>query len=148
MLILWRLQLVWRQHSKKRQISPSDYWSNRTGPCSAAPQSAQSSYHYKNLLQIGGTWGIVLMLKSLQKQLQRKHKQRYLKIDTLLRRLMFLDSHFNASSTNRNQCAGVIFGTPGTAYLHYSLAVSPNVYAVFPPHSSVCVYLSSNDYLF
>ena len=35
---------------KKRQISPSDYWSNWTGPCSAAPLSVQSSYRYKNVL--------------------------------------------------------------------------------------------------
>ena len=53
MLILWRLQLVWRLHSKKRQISPSDYWSNRTGSCSAAPPSVQSGYCYENILQIG-----------------------------------------------------------------------------------------------
>ena len=46
--ILWRLQLVWRQYGKKRQLSPS----NCTGPCSAAPQSVQSSYHYENILQI------------------------------------------------------------------------------------------------
>ena len=32
---------------------------------------------------------------------------------------------------------GVIFGTPGAVYLRYSLAVSPNVYAVFPPSLSV-----------
>ena len=29
------------------------------------------------------------------------------------------------------------FGTPGTAYLRYSLTVSSNVYAVFPPRLSV-----------
>ena len=57
MLIWWRLQLVWRQHGKKRQISPSDYWSNRTGPCSAAPLSVQSSYHYENILRIGEVLG-------------------------------------------------------------------------------------------
>ena len=121
MLILWWLQLVWRQHSKKWQISPSDYWSNRTVPCSAAPLSVQSSYRYENVLWIGGVWGIVSMLKSLQKQLQRRHKQLCLKIDTLLRRLMFPDGHFNASSANRRQCASIIFGTPGTVYLCYSL---------------------------
>ena len=50
MLILWRLQ-----NSKKRQISSSDYWSNRTGPCSAAPLSIQSSYCYKNTIaNLGG----------------------------------------------------------------------------------------------
>ena len=57
MLIWWRPQLVWRQHSKKRQISPSDYWSNRTGPCSAAPLSVQSSYRYENMLWIGEVLG-------------------------------------------------------------------------------------------
>ena len=39
--------------------------------------------------KLGRSWGIVLMLKSLQKQLQRRHKQQCLKIDTLLRKLMF-----------------------------------------------------------
>ena len=57
MLILWRLTLVLRQHSKKRQISPSDYWSNQTGPCSSAPLSVQSSYRYENILQIVGLLG-------------------------------------------------------------------------------------------
>ena len=47
----------WRQYNKKRQISPSDYWSNRTGPCSAAPLSVQSSYRYQNILQIGQVLG-------------------------------------------------------------------------------------------
>ena len=50
-----------------------------------------------------------------------------------------------ASSANGKQRAGVIFGTPGTAYLRYSLAVSPIVYAVFPPRLSVRIYLSSDD---
>ena len=50
--IMWRLQLAWRQHSKKRQISLSDYCSNRTGSCSAAPLSVQNSYPYKNILRI------------------------------------------------------------------------------------------------
>ena len=77
------------------------------------------------------------MLKSLQKELQRRHKQWCLKIDTLLQRLMFFGRPFNASSANRKQCVGVIIGTPGTTYLRYSLAVSPNVYAVFPPRLSV-----------
>ena len=36
-----------------------------------------------------GSWGIVSMLKSLQKQLQRRHRQRCLEIDTLIRLLMF-----------------------------------------------------------
>ena len=43
---------VWRQHSKKRKISPSGYWSDWTGSCSAAPLSVQSSYHYESILWI------------------------------------------------------------------------------------------------
>ena len=121
------------------------YRSNRTGPCSAAPLSVQSSYRYQNILRIGRSWGIVSMLKSLQKQLQRRHKQQCLKIHTLFRILMFFGRPFIASSANRKQCAGVIFGTPGTTYLSYSLVVSPNVYAVFPPRLSVRIYLSSDD---
>ena len=98
----------------------------------------------KCIMNWGGC-GIISMLKSLQIQLQRRHKQQCLKIDTLLWRLMFPDGHFNASSANRRQYAGAIFGTPGTAYLCYSFAVSPNVYAVFPPHLSIQVYLSSDN---
>ena len=33
------------------------YRSNRTGPCSAAPLSVQSSYRYQNILQIGEVLG-------------------------------------------------------------------------------------------
>ena len=33
------------------------YRSNRTGPCSAAPLSVQSSYRYQNILQIGEALG-------------------------------------------------------------------------------------------
>jgi len=57
MLILWRRQLVWRQYGKKRQVLPSDYWSNWTGSCSAAPLSVQSSYRYENILQNGEVLG-------------------------------------------------------------------------------------------
>ena len=57
MLILWRLRLLWKQHSKKRHISPSDYWSNQTDSCSAAPLSVQSSYRYVNILRIRGVLG-------------------------------------------------------------------------------------------
>ena len=39
--------------------------------------------------KLEGSWGIVLMLKSLQKQLQRRHRQWCLKMSTLIRRLMF-----------------------------------------------------------
>ena len=35
------------------------------------------------------------------------------------------------------QRAGIIFGMPGIAYLCYSTAVSPIVYAFFPSHLSI-----------
>ena len=62
---------------------------DRTGPCSATPLSVQSSYRYQKR-----SWGIVSMLKSLQKQLQRRHKQQCLKIHTLFRILMFFGRPF------------------------------------------------------
>ena len=71
------------------------------------------------------------MLKSLQKQLQRRHRQWCLEIDTLFQLLMFSDGRFIASSVKRKQCVGTIFGTPGTTYLHYNLVVSSSVYSVF-----------------
>ena len=36
----------------------------------------------------------------------------------------FLDGHFIASSINRKQCVGIIFGAPSAVYLRYSLEVS------------------------
>ena len=39
------------------KLWPSDYWLNRTGPCSAVPLSVQSSYCYENILQIGKALG-------------------------------------------------------------------------------------------
>ena len=50
----------------------------------------------------------------------------YLKID------VFRMAVYTLLVPTGKQSVGVIFGTPGTAYLRYSLAVSPNVYAVFP----------------
>ena len=77
---MWRLQLVWKQHSKKRQISLSDYWSDDSGPCSAVSLSAQSSYHDKNWLQTGGVLGYHINAK-ISPKLQRRHRQWCLKID-------------------------------------------------------------------
>ena len=72
------------------------------------------------------------MLKSFQKQLQGRHRQRYLETDTFIRGLIFFeDGHFIGSSMNRKQCAGVVFGALGTAYLHYSQMVSLSVYTIF-----------------
>ena len=78
--------------------------------------SKQLSTATKIYCKLERSWGIISMLKSLQKQLQRRHKQRCLKIDTLLRSMMFSDGRFDASGANSKQYAGVIFGTPGTAY--------------------------------
>ena len=49
------------------------------------------------------------------------------------------------SSINRKQCTSVIFGTPGTAYLCYSLAVPLSIYKVFSSCWSVQLYMSSDD---
>ena len=88
MLILWRLQLVWRQHSKKWQISLSNYWSNRTGSCSAVPLSVQSSYRYENILRIREVLGHRIDTKVSPKVASEKaqttaseNRYTYLKID-------------------------------------------------------------------
>ena len=47
---------------------------------------------------------------------------------------MFFGRHFNVYSANGRQCAGVIFGTPGTAYLRYSLAVYRRIFTQFSLH--------------
>ena len=69
-----RLQLAWRQHSKKWEILPADYWLNRISPCSAAPLRCSKQLPLKNILQIGGgrgaSWGILSILKSLQQKPQ------------------------------------------------------------------------------
>ena len=120
----------------------------RTGPSPRAGDEASSLL--RNIANLGESWGIVSMLKALQKQLQRSHQQQCLKIDTLLRRFMFFGrGHFIASTANRKQRAGVILvHHAGTTCLRYSLAVPLNVYAVFPPPCqalSVRIYLSSDD---
>ena len=45
--------------------------------------------------ELGRSWGIVLMLKSFQKRLQRRRKQPCLKIHTLFRRLMYFGRPFH-----------------------------------------------------
>ena len=52
------------------------------------PQVLKAATATKTDCELEGSWGIVSMLKSLQKQLQRRHRQRCLKIDTLIRLLM------------------------------------------------------------
>ena len=130
--MLWELQLIWRQYSKKRQLSPSDYWSNQTGPWSAAPLSVQSSYRYEDILRIGEVMGHRIDAKISPKAASEKaqttvSENRY----TSPRIDVFGWPFLMLFSANKKQWVCVIFGTPGTWYLCYSLAVSPNVYAVF-----------------
>ena len=63
----------------------------------------QSSYCNIADCKLEGSWRIVLIPKSVLKQLQRRHRQQCLKIDT---KDCFVESHF---SVNRKQCAGIIF---------------------------------------
>ena len=53
------------------------------------PPSAGAASPVTIYCKLGRSCGIISMLKSLQKHLQRRHKQLCLKIDTLLRRLMY-----------------------------------------------------------
>ena len=62
------------------------------------------------------------------------------------RTLLPVDARIGKTTVNREQCVGVIFCTPGTVYLHYSLAVSQSVYAVFSLCLNVQLYLSSGDH--
>ena len=55
-------------------------------PCSRVLKAATTM---KTDCQFEGSWGIISMLKSFQKQLQRRHRQQCLKTDTLIRLLMF-----------------------------------------------------------
>ena len=128
MLILWRLQLVWRQYGKKRQIYHPIGDRIGLAHVQLRPWVSQSSYHYENILQIGEILGhridAIISPKAASEKVWTTvsgNRYTYPKID------VFSDGHFNAYSDNGRQCVGIIFGTPGTACLRYSLAVSPNV---------------------
>ena len=129
----------------QQEMSPSDI--DRIGlvHVQLRPWVFKAATATKIYCELGRSWGIVSMLKSLQKQLQRRHNNSVWKYIHFSEYWCFSDGHFIASSANRKQCAGVIFGTPGTTYFSYSLVVSPSVYAVFPPRLSVRIYLSSDD---
>ena len=119
---------------------------DRTGPCSATPLSVQSSYRYQNILRIGEVFWQRIDAKISPKAASEKAQTTVSENTYTFPNIdVFRTGHFIASSANRKQCAGVIFGTPGTTYLSYSLVVSQNVYAVFPPRLSVRIYLSSDD---
>ena len=62
--------------------------------------------------------------------------------------MFFSDGRSIASSINSKHCADTIFGKAGTAYLRYSLAVSPSVNSVFFPLWSVHLYMSSDDFIY
>ena len=95
--------------------------------------------------ELEGSWGIISVLKYFQKQLHRRHRQWCVKRDTLIQGLIFIRWSFIAFSVNWKQCGGVNFGTLGTAYLCYSIAVSPSVYTVFSLQLSVRLYRLLND---
>ena len=101
---------------------------------SHAPECSKQPLWVKTDCKLQGSWGVVSRLKYLWNQPQRKHRQRCLKIGTLTWEFV-LDG--------QRQCTGVIFGTPGTVYFCYSLAVSPSVYTVLSPCLSFWLYLSS-----
>ena len=104
-----------------------------------APLRVQSSYRYENVLQIGEVLGHCIDVKISPKAASEKaqtmvSENRYTspKIDVFQTAILTL-----LAPTGNNVQASFLVRTPGTAYLRYSLAVSPNVYAVFPPHLSV-----------
>ena len=72
-LILWGLQLVWRQHmQQEQQTSQSDYWSDDSGPRSAVPPSPQAVTTMKIYFIIEGSWDL-FMLKSFQSSFSKSH---------------------------------------------------------------------------
>jgi len=105
-----------QQKKKKIYYCPIIDWMILIHVNSTAPSGAHWATKTKTDLELEGSWGIS-MLKYLQKQLQRRYRQWHLKIDTFILTLIFFDGHFIASRVNSKQCANVIFGTPGTAYL-------------------------------
>ena len=55
--------------------------------------------------QMKGPWDVVSLLKSLKKQLQRRHRRWCLKEDP---GLILLGGYFITFTINRKQCAGII----------------------------------------
>ena len=88
-------------------------------------------YRYENILQIGeGALGYRIDAEISSKAAPEKpqttvseNRYTFPKIDAFCTVILSL-----LLSTENSVC--IIFGTPGTAHLCYSLAVSPNVYAV------------------
>ena len=127
------------------------YQSNRTGPCSAAPLSVQSSYRYQNILRIGEVLGHRIDAKISPKAASEKaqttvseNTYTFPNIDVFRTAILSL----LAPTGNNARASFLVHQVPrtsATTYLSYSLVVSPNVYAVFPPRLSVRIYLSSDD---
>ena len=135
MQILWRLQLAWRQHSRKRQISPFDYRSDDPGPCSAAPPGAQSSYRDENWLRIGRVLGHRIHAKISPQAASEKAQttvsdNRY--TSPIINVFRTVNLSLLASTGNRVRA-------PFLAYLRYSLAVDCRVFTRF----SLCVRVSN-----
>ena len=122
------------------------YRSNRTGPCSAAPLSVQSSYRYQNILRIGEVLGHRIDAKISPKAASEKAQTTVSENTYTFPNIdVFRTAILSLLAPTGNNARASFFGTQGTTYLSYSLVVSPNVYAVFPPRLSVRIYLSSDD---
>ena len=118
--------------------------SNRTGPCSAAPLSVQSSYRYENILRIGEVLGHRIDAKISPKAASEKAQTTVSenrctspKIDVFRTAILTL----LAPTGNNARASFLVHQVPRT-----SATVSPNVYAVFPPRLSVRLYLSSDNF--
>ena len=74
MLILWRLQLVWRQYGKKRQIYRPIIDRIGLAHVQLRPWVFKAATATKIYCKLVRSWGIVSILKSLQKQLQGRQK--------------------------------------------------------------------------
>ena len=86
--------------------------------------------------EMEGSWGIVSMLKSLQMQLQRRHRQQCLTIDTY----PMIDFFQMVILSLLVWVLFLVHQVLHTVYLRYRLVVSPRVCTVFPPHLSVWLY--------
>ena len=109
--------------------------------------------------QLEGSWGIVSMLKSLQTQLQRRHRQWCLKIDTLIQLLMFETVILSllASTGNNVRASFLVHQIPHTSttvwqcrrvFTQFSLGIGVSNYTCRPMiadllyciHTQVCTY--------
>ena len=102
------------------------------------------------VLRIGGSWGILSIVKSLQKQLQKRHKHRCLKIDNTSPKIdIFFEQTVLSLLPPTGNNAQVWF------LIHQVLTTSATVlqyrqmftHALFPPCSQVRIYVSFDKLL-